>query len=202
MPTGMRSLCPDDKTCVEHRDEHAATADLSERKHEEFSRSSGTPAQRRASFAIGINHLLGNFCGNMRVAATRIHTPTMRVAKKVRCCGVIGIGEACQDRSLESPRMMRTESHHTIKGCLFREAVQRRYDSGIRLASNNVRQGGFKRPCTEVLRLVRDRGQRSGLPDCAKRRLSTCRCAEFAARRQHRETLRRLAEGRSRDFRR
>jgi hypothetical protein len=60
-PTGTRSSRPDDKARVEHRDEHATTADLSERKHEEFSRGSGKPAQRRMSFAIGINHLLGNF---------------------------------------------------------------------------------------------------------------------------------------------
>jgi hypothetical protein len=61
---------------------------------------------------------------------------------------------------------------------------------------------GFKRLCTEVLRLVRDRVQRSGLPGCARRRPSTCRYAEFAARRECRETLHRPVAGHRRDFRR
>jgi hypothetical protein len=35
----------DDKAGSKYCDEHAATADLSDRKHEDFGRSSGTPAQ-------------------------------------------------------------------------------------------------------------------------------------------------------------
>jgi hypothetical protein len=43
--TPTPSLGPDHKAGSKYCDEHAATADLSDRKHEDFGRSSGTPAQ-------------------------------------------------------------------------------------------------------------------------------------------------------------
>jgi hypothetical protein len=57
------------------RDALAAAADLSDRKHEDFGRSSGTPA-RAADMraAIFINHVLDNL---LRYAA--IDTPALRL---------------------------------------------------------------------------------------------------------------------------
>ena len=43
--TSTPSLRADDKADSVYCDEHAATADLSDRKHEDFGGSSGTPAQ-------------------------------------------------------------------------------------------------------------------------------------------------------------
>jgi hypothetical protein len=149
------------EACVEHRDEHAATADLSERKHEEFSVSSSTWAERRMSFAIGINHLHWN---SLQPQA--------------------GCGDAYS---------------HTYDARRKNSEMPLRY---WRSPAVSFSFRCFRRLWTEVSRPVRDRGQRSGWPDCARRRPSTCHCAGFAARSQRRERLRRRAAGRLRDFRR
>jgi hypothetical protein len=59
--TRTSSLRADDKSGSGYCDEQAAPADLSDRKHEDFGRSSSTPAQPTCVPQFGINHLLGNF---------------------------------------------------------------------------------------------------------------------------------------------
>jgi hypothetical protein len=64
--TPAPSLGANAKAGSGHRGEHAATADLSDRKHEDFAGSSGAPAKADMRSAIGVNHL-GNFL-EMRLA--------------------------------------------------------------------------------------------------------------------------------------
>ena len=59
--TSTSSLRADDKAGSGYCDEYVAPAELSDRKHEDFGMSSGTPAQPTCVRQFGINHLLGNF---------------------------------------------------------------------------------------------------------------------------------------------
>src|ERR1700680_1025708 len=55
--TDTSSLRADDKSGSGYCDEHAAPADLSDRKHEDFGRSSGAPAGPIWGAQFGLDHL-------------------------------------------------------------------------------------------------------------------------------------------------